>query len=405
MQTHPVVGDDRDMLAPNFSWRINLRLKFQLILFMLIRTVFNTVYRMVYPFLAVFARGLGVDLHAMAGVMTARSLVGAFGPFLAAFTDSHGRRVGMLSGLALFLAGIALVVFQPTFPFFAVALVLTTLGKYNFDPAMQAYLGDRVPYERRGTVIALTEMGWSFAFILGIPLAGLLIARFGWLAPFPLFGLLALVATLALFALLPQDTPYPDEVRSVFSNFHQVLISRLALAGLALGFCMTVANELINLVFGVWLEDRFGLQIAALGAAALVIGISELGAEGLVALVVDRLGKTRAIALGLLANCLAAVALPLLARGQTGALAGLFFFYVSFEFTLVSLIPLMTEILPKARATLMAFNVAGLSLGRALGAPLATFLYGFSFPLVVAGSIAFNLLALLALGRVRQGQA
>ena len=381
------------------------RLSYQLALFMAIRTVFNTVYRMVYPFLAVFARGLGVELDAMAGVMTARSLVGAFGPFLAAFTDSHGRRVGMLSGLGLFLSGIALVVFFPTFPAFAAALVLTTLGKYNFDPAMQAYLGDRVPYERRGLVIALTEMGWSFAFILGIPLAGLLIARFGWLAPFPLFGLLALIAIVALVVLLPGDDRLPGEAQDVFANFAQVLASPLAWAGLALGFLMTVANELVNLVFGVWLEDSFGLQIAALGAAALVIGLSELGAEGLVALVVDRLGKTRAIALGLLANCLAALALPLLARGQAGALVGLFFFYVSFEFTLVSLIPLMTEILPKARATLMAFNVAGLSLGRALGAPLSTFLYGFSFSMVVTAAVAFNLLALLALVRVRRQQA
>ena len=383
---------------------MNRRLGAQLALFMVIRTVFNTAYRVVYPFLAVFARGLGVELDAMAAALTARSLVGAFGPFLAAFTDSRGRRVGMLSGLALFLAGIALVVFFPTFPAFAAALVLTTLGKYNFDPAMQAYLGDRVPYERRGLVIALTEMGWSFAFILGIPLSGFLIARSGWLAPFPLFGLLALAATVALVTLLPKDRPDPGEVRSVFANFREVLTSRLAFAGLALGFCMTVANELVNLVFGVWLEDSFGLQIAALGAAALVIGLSELGAEGLVALVVDRLGKTRAIALGLAANCLASLALPVLARGQAGALVGLFFFYVSFEFTLVSLIPLMTEILPKARATLMAFNVAGLSLGRALGAPLATFLYGFSFPMVVVASVFFNLLALQALIKVRASQ-
>ena len=51
-------------------------------------------------------------------------------------------------------------------------------------------------------------------------------------------------------------------------------------------------------IFGVWLEDSFDLQIAALGAASAVIGLSELGGEGLVAAFVDRLGKPRAIGLG-----------------------------------------------------------------------------------------------------------
>lgn len=378
------------------------RLPSQLALFVIIRAVFNTVYRMVYPFLPALARGLGVEREAIAGALGARSLIGTAGPFLAALTDSRGRRVGMLSGLALFTAGIAVVVFHPTFPTFVIALVLTTLGKYNFDPAMQAYLGDRVPYERRGLAIALTEMGWSLAFILGIPLAGFLIARHGWLAPFPLFGLLTLLSFFALYLLLPRDTPHPDAVRGVFANLRHVLASPLAWSGLAIGFSMTVANELVNLIFGVWLEDSFGLQIAALGAAAAVIGLSELGGEGLVALFVDRLGKERAIALGLLGNCLAAAALPLVGRSIPGALAGLFFFYITFEFTLVSSIPLMTELLPSARATLMAFNVACLSLGRAAGAPLAVWLYARSFPAVVLASVGFNLLGLLAVLLVRR---
>ncbi|GEM_PF-3450230 len=57
--------------------------------------------------------------------------------------------------------------------------------------------------------------------------------------------------------------------------------------------------------------------------------------------------------------------------------------------------PLMTELAPLARATLMSFNVAALSLGRALGAPLAPFLYHFGFLAVAAGAVGFNLLALL----------
>jgi DHA1 family inner membrane transport protein len=374
-------------------------LRWQLAAFTVIRTIFNTLHRMVYPFLAIFARGLGVDLTTISYALTARSVVGTVGPFAAAVADQRGRRFGMLLGAGLFMVGAAVVVFWPSFPGFTISLVLATLGKYIFDPGMQAYIGDRVPYERRGRTIAFTEFGWSLAFVVGVPLMGFLIARKGWMAPFPLLALLGVFIVGGLFWMLPKEDP-PAGMNRSRDNFRLVLTSLPALTGLAIGMLATAANEQVNLVFGVWLEDSFGLKIAALGAASAVIGISEMSAEGLVAAFVDRLGKLRSIALGLTANSLAALALPWLGRTEFGALVGLFFFYISFEFTIVSYLPLMTELLPSARATLMAFNVAALSFGRAVGAFLAPRLYGLGFLAVTLGAIGFNLLALLAVTRL-----
>jgi predicted MFS family arabinose efflux permease len=380
------------------------QLRFQIPAFTAIRTVLNTAHRMVYPFLSIFARGLGVDLTTMSLALTARSLVGTLGPFTASVADSHGRKFGMLFGVGLFTLGTALVVFWPTFWVLAVALSLATLGKYIFDPAMQAYLSDRISYQRRGLAIAVTEFGWSLAFVLGVPLMGFLIARAGWMAPFPLLALLGALTFVGIVLMLPAEgKPHADRA-PLLANFRSVLTYVPALAGLAVGLFASTANEVVNLIFGVWLEDSFGLKIAALGAASAVIGLSELGGEGLVAAFVDRLGKPRAIAIGLIANSLAALSLPFLGRTEAGALVGLFFFYISFEFTLVSIIPLMTEILPGARATLMSFNVAALSLGRALGAPLAPLLYGFGFLAVAAGAVGFNAIALLALRKLQKSQ-
>jgi predicted MFS family arabinose efflux permease len=379
-------------------------LRWQLAAFTVIRTIFNTLHRMVYPFLAIFARGLGVDLTTISYALTARSVVGTVGPFAAAVADQRGRRFGMLLGAGLFTGGAAVVVFWPSFPGFTISLVLATLGKYIFDPGMQAYIGDTVPYERRGRTIAFTEFGWSLAFVAGVPLMGFLIARAGWMAPFPLLTLLGLFIVGGLFWMLPRED-VPAGMQGSRENFRLVLTSLPALAGLAIGMLASAANEEVNLVFGVWLQDSFGLQIAALGAASAVIGISEMSAEGLVAAFVDRLGKLRAIALGLAVNSLASLALPWLGRTEFGALVGLFFFYISFEFTIVSSIPLMTELLPSARATLMACNVAALSLGRAVGDFLAPRLYGLGFLAVALGAIGFNLLALLAVRRLGKALA
>jgi len=376
-------------------------IRFQAIAFAAIRIVINTMHRMVYPFLAVFSRGLGVDLTTLSRVLAIRSLVGVIGPLFATIGDSRGRKLAMMLGLGLFTIGTSVVVFWPTFPAFAAALVLTTLGKLLFDPTMQAYIGDRVPYERRGRVLAVTELGWSLAFIIGIPLMGFLISKWGLIAPFWTLSLLGVCSLLLLNWMIPRDTISSDGNPGTLANFHKVIRYSPALAGLAVGLFSSAANEVINLVFGVWMETSFGLQIAALGAAAAVIGFAELTGESLVGVWVDRIGKPRAIAMGLLANSLTALIFPFLGQTLPGAVVGLFLFYLTFEFTLVSTIPMMTEILPSARATMMAINISALSLGRALGAFVAPTLFAWGMGTSAGAAVVFNLLALIALRWVR----
>jgi predicted MFS family arabinose efflux permease len=167
----------------------------------------------------------------------------------------------------------------------------------------------------------------------------------------------------------------------------------------------TAANETITLVYGVWVEKAFSLGIVSLGATALAIGISELGGETLVTLFTDRIGKRRALAIGIIGNCLACLALPIFGRWLAGALVCLFLFYLTFEFTIVSGIPLMSEILPSARATMLASHMAVLAIGRSIGDLLAPVLFTQSiFPGIAANAIVailFNLLALVALTKVK----
>lgn len=396
------------------------RMRFLLPLFMFIRTVFNSAYRMIYAFLPIFGRGLGVDIKSMSLALTTRSVISSLGPFAASVSDVRGRKFGMLLGLTMFTGGTALVVFFPTFPMFVVSLVLATTGKYVFDPGVQAYLGDRVDYRERGRVIAITEFGWSLAFILGIPVAGYLIALQGWMAPFRLFAWLGLVTILALYLTLPTDRHEERPNHGLVKNFRTVLTYGPALLALGVALLISSANEVINVVFGVWLDESLktwvgpegfagvfkflnffknslGLDIALLILAAIVIGLSELIAEGLVARFVDRLGKPRAVALGLIVNSLAALLLPVLGKTTSGALFGLSLFFISFEFSLVSLIPMMTEIMPQTRATLMAFNVSALALGRGGGALLAPYLYANGLMASGVAAVFLNGMALLLL--------
>lgn len=370
---------------------------------MILRTILNTAHRMVYPFLSTFARGLGVDISTMSLLMTSRSLLGAFSPLFAPIADRRGRKFGMLLGTVIFTCGVGLVAIRPNIWTLAAALILAVLGKYIFDPAMQSYFGDRIPYAQRGTALAITEVAWSLAFIIGVPAMGLLIAKFGWSAPFPVLAILGIFIFITVMRIIPQEDSHHTQISDSRAGYRAVLTSAPALAGISIAMWASAGNELVSVIFGVWLEDSFGLKIAALAGASAVIGISELSGEGLVAFTTDKLGKPLALTIGLIANALAALLLPFIGKTQTGALIGLFLFYITFEYIMVSHIPLMTEIVPNARATMLSMNVTGHSIGRALGAFLAAIIYQhFGFLFVALLAAVFNIAGLLALKRMQR---
>jgi MFS transporter, DHA1 family, inner membrane transport protein len=373
----------------------------QVLVFVIVRTIMNTSVRMIYPYLKVFETGLGIDQKMMAFALTSRQLAGIAGPFLASVADSRGRKTGMLLGLLLLIIGIGLVVFFPGYASFVLVLVLSLLGNFVFVASMQAYLGDRVEYERRGFVLGMTELGWSLSFLVAVPFMGWLISQFGWKAPFPVLGVLGIISFLYLMARLPPDDVRGSSQVSLWKNFHRVFAFPPAIGGLVMGACLSASNELVNVVFGVWLKDSFAIEIAGLGAAAFIIGVSELGGEGLSSLLADRLGKGRAVATGLLVYIGCFLLLPLLGKSYIGAMSGLFLIYLTFEFAVVSSMPLMTEVLPQARATLMAVFIASMSLGRALGDMLAFPLYNRGIGWIAAGGAVFALLSWLSLSWLR----
>lgn len=375
-----------------------MQLYAQLGLFLTIRTIMNSGFRMVYPFLPFIARGLGVTEEAVTLGITLRAGLGVFSPLIGSVADTWGRKRAMLVGLAVFIGSMLMVFVSPTYPVLIASLILVSLSKIMFDTALYAYVGDKVDYRQRGMAAGIIEFGWSGAFLLGIPLAGFLFEKVGWYSPFPCFGLIALGVFVLLWRALPHDTPHKDVVRlSMMQGFGIVRKSTAGLAALVMVFLMTASNETVNVVYGSWMENNFTLKVAALGLASTVIGIAELTGEGLVAGFVDRVGKRRAIAIGMSLNALTCLILPMLGFRLEGALVGLFLFYLTFEFTIVSCIPLMTELVPGARATYIALAGATQSLGRMAGSLSGPILFksGLATDAVVAAILTVLALILM----------
>lgn len=377
------------------------KLNFNVGLFSFSRLAINTSLRMVYPFIAIFASGMHVDVSMISLALAISMITSAAAPFLAPIADQRGRKSGMLIGLLIYLAGVLAAALFPSYLTFLFSILLGNLGNNLFAPALQAYLGDHVPYEKRGLYLTITEIPWALSFILMIPLIGVMLTHLTWYSPFWLLAGLAVLMFVLIAVFMPSDRPASAEAMTFFADIKKVLTSRSALFGMVMGFLIVAGNEVVNVVFGVWIQDSFGLEIAALGAASAIIGFSELTGEGITAYLADHLGKERAVTLGLILSSLAVITLPWLGRSEVGALIWLFLFYFTFEIMVVSSLPLMTEVMPAARATMMALFLAALSLGRAAGDLLAPTLYQTGFWLNAAACLVFNVLAWVALSRVK----
>ena len=369
-------------------------LRGQLTLFLITRIILDTGFRMVYPFLPTLARALGVDISTISLAITARSSLGILSPFIGSAGDSMGRKSAMLMGLSIFAGGSLVVLLWPSYIGFLIALLLGSLGKVIFDPAMQAYLGDRVPYNLRGRAIAITEIGWSGAALVGLPIIGWIIYRSNWVAPFPILGILAALAAFFVWRAIPSDSAADSERPTLMHALRTILSRPSTLAALTVSLLINIGNESINVIYGLWLENSFGLQVVALGAASVLIGLAELSGVGLVARLADQLGKIRALCLGIISITVACLLLPFLGVSLIPALIGLFLFYLTFEFTFVTLISLFTELEPSARATLMATSITAAAGGRALGALIGPALFDIH---ILASSVFGAAMAIIAL--------
>lgn len=375
----------------------HLRVPLQLLVIALIRTVLYTGHRMVYPFLPAIARGLGITLETAAVAVTIRSALGVFSPILGAFGDIRGRKRAMMLGVGCFIAGSVLVAFLATYAGLLMGLILAGAGLMFFDPAIQAYVGDEVAYERRALGMAAIEFGWSGAFLLGVPLVGIVIERGSWHLPFWGLAGVGLLGMGLLGLALPGSKMNPKERISLGEGLKQVLTHPPALVALGVTLTMITGARNIMIVYGAWFERSFGMSPENIGLVSSLIGVAGIAGLVVVGILSDRLGKKLSMVLGLGVNLLAALALPIFDQQMVLTVTTLFVFFASFEFSVVTMFSLISELRPQARATLMAFNAAALSGGDAIGSFVGSRVFRGSIAVNSAVSGVLNLCAILML--------
>ncbi len=378
------------------------RLALTLAAFTLARLVLNASRRFPYIILTPMAAALGVPRSTVEGALSLEWASGAIGPVAGPYIDRLGRKRMMLIGMSAFIAFTGLAALGQTAALVLFGLVAGGFGKTLFDPAMQAYVGDRTPYQWRGMAIGITELAWSASlFIIG-PLAAYLIAQAGLNAIFAVIAVAGLVALAVIALVVPGDRPAPaTHAHLSFGASLRVLRgSRPAIAILLVAVCVSLAAEAMIIVYEAWLRERFTLNVEILGTVAWVISAAEVIGEGLVIAVSDRFGKRRLTLVSMFAVGLAYFILPLTGGNLTLALVAVFGVFLTFETSIVVLIPLATEVLPDARGTMLSAYVAALAGGRAVGTLLGGAMFR-SGGLMLNGTVALclNLIAVTLIWR------
>ena len=296
------------------------------------------------------------------------------------------RYAGVVSAAGLLLATLGA-------PGLVVGLIVFGFGRAAFQVALSAWIGAAVAYQRRGRVTGLIELTWGGAALVGLPLAGLLIAQIAWWAPFAALGLLALVFSLRM-RVHEAEAGAEHRAGARKPNMSPTVIAALATHG-----AMTAAAQCLFLGHGLWLEDTYGLDTAEIGLAIVAVGAVEVVATTGSSRLTDRVGKRRSMLGGTALMTTAMIVLALFSSPPLWlGLLILATAFLGFEYGVVSSIPLMSELDPGARAAMVGRSVSFSTVVRALVTVAGTAIYvsyGFA-ALMAAAAVTGSVAVLLA---------
>ena len=174
-------------MEDNKSFRNNLIVL--TIMFGIVRISIFTSYHLVSPFMPEIARNLNTTLIVIGLIISIRSAMGFLGTVWGSVTDLTGPKRGVLIGLTVFGVSMLVIYLFPALGIFAVALPVSYAAILTFDAAMYSYLSDKIPYKNRGKMVAVLESSYALAFMLGSPIAGVLMSRYSWNTPFFIHGI------------------------------------------------------------------------------------------------------------------------------------------------------------------------------------------------------------------------
>ena len=156
-----------------------------------------------------FAKDFALD-RVMIGNVFSAGLVGTLigGFFFGWIGDRIGRRPAVILSTFAFAVFTIAIAFVTSYPMLIGLRVLDGIAAGGMLPLAWALNIEYAPKRYRATIVTLIMLGYSLGTGLGGPIANWLIPLYGWPAVFLFGGVLSLVATVALFFMLPESVRF-----------------------------------------------------------------------------------------------------------------------------------------------------------------------------------------------------
>lgn len=372
------------------------------------RIAANACYRFAPPFLAVIAKGFNISLPELGVAMFVSELSGLASPFAGRFVDRLRHRNAMLLGLGGTAAGAMMAAVAPNPVLFAVGVTFMCTTKLFFDLGLGAWIADHVAYERRSRIVGITETAWALGLLIGVSAMGVATALTSWRGGFAL-GAAGVAVMMIIIVKRVDSEPRTVHIRDA-DHVHRVNGRGWIVVGSS--YCLMAASQCVFVTFGAWLGDEFGYGPAGIAAVGFGLGAVELFATLNSARRTDAWGKERSIAIGSFLMVPAALMLALGSEHLAVGLVAVGIYLMGFEFSIVSMLPIATQLVKNSPGTGMGWVLGGGTLGRATMSLVATAAYaryGISAPALIGGLFALtasaSILSFSRLGGVHNPQA
>lgn len=245
-----------------------------------------------------------------------------FSPIIGSISDHYGRRPVILVSVAGLAADFVLMALAPSLWWLAVGRIIGGITSSNFVTVF-AYMADITPPEDRAKGYGLIGAAFSFGFVIG-PAVGGILGEWGPRVPFWVAaGITALAFLYGLFVLPESLAP---EKRMKFSwdranpfGALRLLRSHPELSSLAVvNFLLYFAHHLFSAVFVLYAGYRYGWGALEVGLLLALVGALDMLVQGLlVAPLVKKWGDRRVMVVGLF---MGAIGVACMGLAPTGAL-------------------------------------------------------------------------------------
>ena len=364
----------RRSFVPTFDDSFSPSVRRHVTLLTIARTVANASYRFAPPFLATIARGFHMSISQMGIALTVSELTGLASPLVGRRVDAMARRQAMRLGLIGVGVGAIVAASAANLAMFTVGIIVLGGSKVAYDVALGAWIADHVPWNKRSAVVGFTETSWALGMLIGVSILGLITAALNWRFAYATGAALVLAIAWVVSNRLPVNDDVEHHHEEEVTGEHGVL-QRGAWLAIASCFTLMGAIQCIFVTFGPWLDDRFGFSDAAIAAVGFGLGFVELTASTSSSRFTDTWGKQRSVAFGASLMVPAALVIAALGNHLGTGLVGLAIVILGFEFAIVSLLPIGTQLIPGHRGRGMGLLLGAGTLGRASVSLAATRLY------------------------------